>query len=73
MSPGWDPGGKVMGNQGERREQDPAEGARNVVDRELERDGNAELGADEATRTKARKEIEEQVKEQTELLPKGSA
>jgi hypothetical protein len=62
-----------MSDHREHREQDPAEGAKETIDRGLKRSGNAELGADEATRRRARKELEEQVKEETELPQKGSA
>jgi hypothetical protein len=71
MPPGWAEEA-VMSDHREHREQDPAEGANETIDRELKRSGNAELGADEATRRNARKKLE-QVKAETELPQKGSA
>jgi hypothetical protein len=49
-------------------QQDPVEGSRETIDRELERTGNS---TDEAERS--RQDLRKQVKEETELPGRGSA
>jgi hypothetical protein len=51
-------------------QQDPAEGSRETIDRELERADDKE-GTDEAERS--RRDLEKQVAEETELPGRGSA
>lgn len=62
-----------MSDRNKHPEQDPAEGSPEVIDHELQRSGRGEPGAGRKSREQARDEIEEQVKQETDLPQKGSA